>query len=74
MSEMITNEDGMEKQDCERKALKRWLAGHQEEYKWLKPTILGGRFILKLPDLQGDIGCPDGLYLDLQACLVPVAH
>jgi hypothetical protein len=39
--EVIRNEDGEKKQDCERNAGKRWLAGHGEEYAWLKPTLLG---------------------------------
>ena len=41
MGEFIRNEDGSEKQDCERNAGKRWLAAHAEEYRWLKPTLLG---------------------------------
>ena len=39
--EMITNQDGSEKQDCERNAAKRWLEKHANEYKWLSPTLLG---------------------------------
>ena len=39
--EMITNTDGIEKQDCERNAAKRWLKKHADEYKWLSPTLLG---------------------------------
>jgi hypothetical protein len=39
--EIISNEDGTEKQDCELKAGKRWLDGHSDEYEWLKPTLLG---------------------------------
>ncbi|MDR0758694.1 MAG: ISNCY family transposase, partial [Treponema sp.] len=38
---MIRNEDGQEKQDCERNAAKRWLANHGQRYAWLKPTLLG---------------------------------
>jgi hypothetical protein len=41
MGELITNEDGEKKQDCELNAAKRWLKKHGEEYKWLKPTFLG---------------------------------
>jgi len=41
MGEFIRNEDGKEKQDCELNAAKRWLATHAEEYRWLKPTLLG---------------------------------
>jgi hypothetical protein len=39
--EMIINTDGAAKQDCERKAAKRWLSKHADEYKWLSPTLLG---------------------------------
>ena len=41
MGEMIRNEDGSEKQDCERSAAKRWLSTHADEYRWMKPTLLG---------------------------------
>jgi hypothetical protein len=39
--EVIRNSDGEKKQDCELAAGKRWLEVHGEEYKWLKPTLLG---------------------------------
>jgi hypothetical protein len=39
--EIISNNDGEEKQDCELKAGTRWLDAHGEEYAWLKPTLLG---------------------------------
>jgi len=39
--EFIRNEDGHEKQDCERNATKRWLANNAERYKWLNPILLG---------------------------------
>ncbi|MDR1251625.1 MAG: hypothetical protein LBK62_05600, partial [Treponema sp.] len=41
MAEMIRNEDGSEKQDCERNAAKRWLGKYGQEYQWLSPTLLG---------------------------------
>jgi hypothetical protein len=41
MPEMIRDEDGAEKQDCERNAAKRCLAKHGQEYQWLSPTLLG---------------------------------
>jgi hypothetical protein len=41
MGEMITNEDGTKKQDCELTAAKRWLPKHLDELKELKATILG---------------------------------
>jgi hypothetical protein len=39
--ELIRNEDGEGKQDCERNAGKRWLRKHGKEYGWLEPTLLG---------------------------------
>jgi hypothetical protein len=39
--QMIINTDGIEKQDCELNAAKRWLSKHADEYAWLSPTLLG---------------------------------
>jgi hypothetical protein len=39
--EFIRNEDGQEKQDCERNAAKRWLEHKAEGYAWLNPVFLG---------------------------------
>jgi hypothetical protein len=39
--EFIRNEDGQEKQDCERNAVKRWLESNGESYRWLNPVFLG---------------------------------
>jgi hypothetical protein len=39
--EFIRNEDGQEKQDCERNAAKRWLERNAEHYRWLNPVFLG---------------------------------
>lgn len=39
--EFIRNEDGVEKQDCERNAAKRWIKTHKHRYYPLKVTILG---------------------------------
>jgi hypothetical protein len=39
--EFIRNEDGKEKQDCERNAVKRWLLKNAERYTWLNPILLG---------------------------------
>jgi hypothetical protein len=41
MPEYIRNEDGTEKQDCERNAAKRYLLERGAALKWLKPTFLG---------------------------------
>ena len=53
MGEFIRNEDGKEKQDCERNAAKRWLSKHADEYKWLKPTLLGDDLFSNYPWLNG---------------------
>jgi hypothetical protein len=39
--EFIRNEDGREKQDCERNVTKRWIKRHGERYSALKLTIVG---------------------------------
>jgi hypothetical protein len=39
--ELMRNEDGEEKQDCEGNAGKRWLEKHGKEYAWFAPTLLG---------------------------------
>jgi hypothetical protein len=46
---MIGNEDGEEEQDCERNAAKRWISTHAQEYKWLKPTLLGDDLFSNYP-------------------------
>jgi hypothetical protein len=49
MGEMIGNEDGKEKQDCERNAMKRWIHKRADEYRWLKPTLLGDDLFSNYP-------------------------
>jgi len=49
MGEMIGNEDGDDKQDCERNAAKRWIDKHAGEYRWLKPTLLGDDLFSNYP-------------------------
>jgi hypothetical protein len=39
--EFVRNEDGQNKQDCERNAAKRWIKTHKERYSGLKLTVLG---------------------------------
>ncbi len=41
MPEFIAKQDGAEKQDCERNAVKRWFAKHGTRVKSLKPVYLG---------------------------------
>jgi hypothetical protein len=52
MPEMIRNEDGHEKQDCERNAAKRWLDEHKEKIAHLKPTFLGDDLYASYPMCQ----------------------
>jgi hypothetical protein len=49
MPEFIRNEDGTEKQDCERNAAKRWLRGHEEALKRLRPTFWGDDLYANYP-------------------------
>lgn len=39
--EFITPQDGVDKQDCEHRAMARWLAAHGPQYAHLKPIYLG---------------------------------
>ena len=39
--EFITPQDGAEKQDCENRAAKRWLAAHGRQYSQINPIYLG---------------------------------
>ena len=41
MPDFIAPQDGAEKQDCERRAAKRWLAAHGKRVKDLRPVYLG---------------------------------
>ena len=70
MGEFIRNEDGEEKSnhrfaDCERNAAKRWLTAHADEYRWLKPTLLGDDLFSKLAFLRGSIAGKDEFYIHL---------
>jgi len=50
--EFIRNEDGQAKQDCERKAGKRWLERNAESYRWLNPILLGDDLYADYPTCQ----------------------
>jgi hypothetical protein len=39
--EFVSPQDGAEKQDCESRAARRWLAAHGCQYAWLNPIYLG---------------------------------
>ncbi len=43
--EFIAKQDGAEKQDCERNAVKRWFAKHGTRVKSLKPVYLGDSIV-----------------------------
>jgi len=54
--EFIRNEDGQEKQDCERNAAKRWLEGNAESYTWLNPVLLGDDLYADYPTCAAIVG------------------
>ena len=54
--EFIRNEDGQEKQDCERNAAKRWLESKAEEYRWLNPVFLGDDLYPNYPVCMAIVG------------------
>ena len=47
--EFIVPQDGAEKQDCENKAAKRWLAAHGQRYAALDPVYLGDDLFSRQP-------------------------
>src|SRR5271167_1261162 len=49
LPEFIVPQDGAEKQDCENKAAKRWLASHGSRYATLKPVYLGDDLFSRQP-------------------------
>ncbi len=47
--EFIRPQDGAEKQDCETRAAKRWLATHADRYAWLDPIYIGDDLYSRQP-------------------------
>jgi len=47
--EFISPQDGSEKQDCESRAARRWLAGHGRHYAKLNPVYLGDDLFSRQP-------------------------
>jgi hypothetical protein len=47
--EFIVPQDGHEKQDCESRAVRRWLSAHGAQYKDLKPIYLGDDLFSRQP-------------------------
>ena len=54
--EFIRNEDGSEKQDCERNAVKRWLENNAENYKRFNPILLGDDLYSDYPTCTAILG------------------
>jgi hypothetical protein len=50
--EFIVPQDGAEKQDCENRAAKRWLAAHARDYAALDPIYLGDDLFSRQPLCQ----------------------
>lgn len=50
--EFIVPQDGHEKQDCESRAARRWLAAHGAKYSRLKPVYLGDDLFSRQPMCQ----------------------
>jgi hypothetical protein len=50
--EFIVPQDGAEKQDCENRAAKRWLAAHGQHYAALDPVYLGDDLFSRQPLCQ----------------------
>ena len=47
--EFIHNEDGRQKQDCQREAVKRWLDGKAHGYRWLNAVFLADALYSNYP-------------------------
>jgi hypothetical protein len=50
--EFIVPQDGHDKQDCESRAVRRWLAAHGTQYARLKPVYLGDDLMSRQPICQ----------------------
>ncbi len=50
--EFILPQDGHDKQDCESRAVRRWLAAHGAQYAGLKPVYLGDDLFSRQPICQ----------------------
>ena len=60
--EFIVPQDGSDKQDCESRAARRWLAGHGPQYARLKPIYLGDDLFANQPMCEA-IRAMDGHFL-----------
>ena len=47
--EFVVPQDGHDKQDCESRAVRRWLAAHGAQYAGLKPVYLGDDLFSRQP-------------------------
>ena len=62
MPEFIAPQDGAEKQDCERRAAKRWLLAHGQRLEDLRPVYLGDDLFACQPIVDA-IAAADGDFL-----------
>ena len=60
--ELISPQDGAEKQDCESRAMHRWLATHGPRYAQLKPIYLGDDLASRQPTCEA-VRAIDGHFL-----------
>ncbi|HEV2321212.1 MAG TPA: ISNCY family transposase [Gammaproteobacteria bacterium] len=60
--EFIAPQDGAEKQDCESRAARRWLAAHGAQYATLKPIYLGDDLFSNQPICEA-VRAVDGHFL-----------
>jgi hypothetical protein len=65
--EFIVPQDGHEKQDCESRAIRRWLERHGPRYARLKPIHLGDDLLSRQPLLRGGAGGERAFSVRLQA-------
>src|SRR5208337_2231271 len=71
--EFVESQDGTEKQDCESRACRRWLAAHGATYAHLKPCLSRRRFVFLPADLRGNTPSQRELPIRLQTGLPPDA-
>ena len=65
--EFIEPQDGHDKQDCESRAVRRWLAAHAAQYAGLKPVYLGDDLFSRQPICQAVLDEAAPLSVRLQA-------
>jgi hypothetical protein len=54
--EFVVPQDGHDKQDCESRAVRRWLAAHGHQYRRLRPVYLGEDLCSRQPICEAALG------------------